>query len=244
LAKLLKAGMIPKASIYPKATRPIRDLRRQRSRLVALRAAAYGRLRRLRLRHGLLRHARHDITQTADDDRERWLAHPLLRLHGHQELERIDLYTQQIATLEPQILATVHDRPALRRLLTIPGLGKILAMTIVYAIGAMARFQKARDLASYGRLVPGVAQSGPVSRRGRHAKPGSPPLTWAFSQAALDAVRYYPKSQRGVDRHLARHRGKTGELIADESIAHTLAQAVYHVLRDGAVYREELLFRT
>ena len=167
----------------------------------------------------------------------------MVRPHGEHELQRIELYTQQLATLESHLLATVQDRPEFHRLLTVPGLGKILAMTIVYAIGAIARFQNARDFSSYCRLVPGVAQAGPVSRRGRHAKQGSPHLKWAFSQAAIDAVRYYPKVRRCFDRHLGHHRGKGGKLIAYDIIAHKLAQAVYHVLRDGTVYREELLLR-
>jgi transposase len=89
-----------------------------------------------------------------------------------------------------------------------------------------------------------VAQSGPVSRRGRHAKPGSPHLKWAFSQAALYAVRYYPKIRRCFDRHLGRHRGNGGKRMAYNIMAHKLAQAVYHVLRDGTVYRAELLLRS
>lgn len=244
LAKLLKAGMIPKAYIYPKDTRPLRDLLRCRSNLVTLRGAEYGGLRRLLLRHGLLAHSRNDIKQTAADDLERWFAHPLVRLHGQQELARIDLYTQQIATLETQILATVQDRPEFHRLLTVPGIGKILAMTIFYEIGQIDRFQDAREFSSYCRVVPGVAQSGPVTRRGRHAKQGSPHLKWAFSQAAVYAVRYHPKIRRYFDRHLGRHRGKGGKLIAYNIIAHKLAQAAYHVLRDGTVYQEELLFGT
>ncbi len=155
LAKLLKAGMIPKAYIYPKDTRPIRDLLRQRSRLVALRGATYGSLRRLLLRQGLLRHSRNDIKETTEEDLQRWFAHPLVRLHGQHELERIELFSQQITTLESQLLATVQDRPEFHRLLTIPGLGKILAMTIFYEIGPIARFQDAREFASYCRLVPG-----------------------------------------------------------------------------------------
>jgi transposase len=243
LAKLLKAGMIPKAYIYPKDTRPIRDLLRQRSGLVALRATEYGSLRRLLLRHGLLGHSRNAIKQATDEDLRRWFAHPLVRLHGQHELQRIDLYNQQIATLESHLLATVQDRPEFHRLLSIPGVGKILAMTLAYEIGEIERFPNAREFSSYCRLVPGVAQSGPVSRRGRHAKQGNPHLKWAFGQAALFAVRYYPKIRRAFDRQLARHRGKGGKLIAYDIIAHKLAQAVYHVLRDGTVYREELLFR-
>jgi transposase len=185
LATLLKAGMLPQAYIYPQETRPSRDLLRQRSRLVALRGAEYGSLRRLLLRHGLLAHARNDLKPSAHEAIQRWLAHPLVRLHGPHERQRIDLYTQQIDTLEAQLLATVQDGPEFHRVLTIPGLGKILAMTIVSESGEMARFQNARAFSFYGRLVPGVAPSGPISRRGRHAKQGSPSLKWAFGQATL-----------------------------------------------------------
>jgi transposase len=154
LAKLLKAGMIPKAYSYPKATRPIRDLLRQRSRLVALCAAAYGSLRRLLLRHGRLAHSRNDIKRTAGEDIERGFADPLVRLHGQHELQRLELFSHQIASLESPRLATVQDRPELHRMLTVPGLGQILAMTIFYDIGAIERFQTTRECSAYCRLVP------------------------------------------------------------------------------------------
>jgi transposase len=243
LAKLLKAGMLPTACIEPKDTRPIRDLRRQRSRLVALRGAEDASRRRLLRRHGLLGHSRTDIKEATEEALQRWFAQPLVRLHGEHERQRIELSTQQLDTLASPLLATVQARPEVHRLLTIPGLGKILALPIVAEIGALARWRQAREFASSGRLVPGVAPSGPVRRRGRHAKPGSPPLTWAFSHAARSAVRYSPKSRRCFDRHLGRHRGKGGKLIASDLIAPQRAQAAYHVLRDGTVDREERLFQ-
>lgn len=116
-------------------------------------------------------------------------------------------------------------------------------MTIFYEIGAIERFQNARECSSSCRLVPGVAHCGPVSRRGRHAKQGSPPRKWAFGQAALEAVRYSPKIRRCVDYHLGPHRGQGGTLIADAMIAQKLAQAVAPVRRDGAISREERLLR-
>jgi transposase len=128
--------------------------------------------------------------------------------------------------------------------LTVPGIGKLLAMTIFYEIGPIDRFQDAREFSSYCRLVPGVAQSGPITRRGRHAKQGSPHLKWAFSQAAVYAVCYHPKIRRYFDRHLGRHRGNGGKLIAYNIMAHQVAQAAYHVLRGGTVDREERLFGT
>ena len=90
--------------------------------------------------------------------------------------------------------------------------------------------------------MPGVAQSGAVSRRGRASKQGNAYLKCAFNQAAVVAVRSYPAIKGCYQRHLQRHRGSARKLVAYNVIAHKLAQAVYYVLRDGADYREELLF--
>ena len=67
LAKLLRAGVIPEAYIYPKEHRSVRDLLRRRSRLVSLRAEEYGSLRKLLLRHGILDHSRNTIRRTLEE---------------------------------------------------------------------------------------------------------------------------------------------------------------------------------
>lgn len=242
LAKLLKAGLIPQAYIYPAQTRPVRDLLRRRSQLVQLRAEEYGSLSRLLLRHGILGHNRNQIKELMEEDLQQWFSHPLVQLHARQELERIGLYCRQIDQLEQEILATVADQPNYQRLQTVPGIGAILALTLFYEIGDISRFSDVRHFSSYCRLVPGIAQSGASSRRGRGSKQGSPYLKWAFSQAAIYAVRYYPKIRRCFDRHLSHHRGRARKLVAYNIIAHRLAQAVYHVWREGTPYREELLF--
>lgn len=244
LAKLLRVDAIPKAYIYPKETRPIRDLLRRRGRVVRLRAEEYGSLRRLLFRYGILEHDRNEIKRTIEDDIQRWFRDPLVRVHASQELERIGLYTEQIRRLEGIVLRVAKDRPEYHRLITVPGIGTILAITVLYEVGDISRFQSSRHFSSYCRVVPGVAQSGTSLRRGRGSKQGNHHLKWAFSQAAVYSVRCYPNIRRHFDRHLMRHRGKGRKLIAYNIIAHKLAQAVYYVLRDGTCYREELLFRT
>ena len=93
LAKLLKAGMIPKAYIYPEQTRPIRDLIRRRQDLVQLRAGEYGALRRLLLRHGILDHTTRSVKTADDADLKAWFDQPLTQLYGKQQHERIALYS-------------------------------------------------------------------------------------------------------------------------------------------------------
>jgi transposase len=244
LAKLLRAGVIPEAYIYPKEHRSVRDLLRRRSRLVRLRAEEYGSLRKLLFRHGILDHSRNAIRRTIEEDIEMWFKDPLVRLHANQELRRIGLYVEQIRQLEQIVFKAAKDRPEYLQLIYVPGVGHILAVTILYEIGDISRFKSARHFSSYCRLVPGIAQSGAISRRGRGSKQGNHYLKWAFTQAAVYSVRSFPKIRRSYDRHLRRHRGRGAKIVAYSIIAHKLAQAVYHILRDGTEYREELLFGT
>lgn len=242
LAKLLRAGVIPKAYIYPASTRPVRDLLRRRMHVVELRAQEYISLRQLLLRQGLLSSSRNEIKLADDDDIKQWFSHPLLTLNASLQLERVELLSSHIAQLEQQILALTNDLPDYKRLLQVPGLGKILALMILYETGEVSRFPTARNYSSYCRLVPGVAQSGSITRRGRASKQGNHYLKSAFSQAAVAAVRYYPKIRHCYQHHLDRHRGSARKLVAYNVIAHKLAQAVFRILRDGEQYREELLF--
>jgi transposase len=242
LAKLLKTGLIPPAYIYPRATRPVRDLLRRRHQLVERRASEYGSLRRLLLRQGILEHDRNGIKEVLEEDLRAWLSDARLRLHAGQELERVALYTQQIDTLERDLLATVAECGPYQRLMTLPGVGAILALTIYYEVGAIERFADVRHFSSYCRLVPGINESSGVVRRGRNSRQGNPYLKWTFTQAAMAAVRYYPKIHQYFERQEKRHRGYAARRIAYNIVAHKLAVAAYQVWRQGVAYDEPLLF--
>jgi len=242
LAKLLRAGMIPEAYIYPRETRPLRDLIRRRLRVVRLRGQEYGSLRKLLLRQGIIEHTSYDIKRIIEDDLEVWFNDPRIQLHAKHELKRIWLCTSQIREMEKVILGSVKNCDGYRRLLQIGGIGEVLAVTIFYEVGDVSRFKNARHFSSYCRVVPGVAQSGTSVKRGRGSKQGNAYLKWAFSLAAVYAVRCSPKVRRCYERHLRRHKGRARKLIAYNIIAHKLAQAVYHVLQNNIDYKEEMLF--
>jgi transposase len=242
LAKLLRAGLIPKAYIYPASTRPVRDLLRRRHKVVSMRATEYGSLRQLLLREGILSTSRNEIKLADDDDLNEWLTHPLVVMRGSHQLQPIELLSAQIQELEQQIIDLTREKADYKRLLKVAGIGRILALTILYEVGEISRFQSIRQFSSYCRLVPGVAQSGTVSRRGRASKQGNHYLKSAFNQAAVVAVRSYARIRRCYERHLNRHRGSARKLVAYNVIAHKLAQAVYIVLKQGVEYREEMMF--
>jgi transposase len=210
--------------------------------LVHRRAELYGRLSRLLLREGILSASRHELAELSEQELEQYFTHPLLQLSVSQELTRIRLYSEQVAELERAILERAQEQAAFARLQQVYGIGPVLALTILYEVGEVSRFEGVRQFCSYCRVVPGVAQSGAVTRRGRGSKQGNHYLKWAFSQAAVHAVRCYPQVRRCFERQVAKRRGRARKMIAYGIIAHKLAQAVYYVLSEEAEFREQWLF--
>ena len=182
---------------------PVRDLLRRRLKLVRLRAQEYGSLRQSLLREGILPISRNEIKLAEDEKLKQWFTHPLVVMSALHQIERVELVSRQIQELEQRIIDLTRNEADYKRLLKISGIGRILALTILYEVGEITRFQSARQFSSYCRLVPGVAQSGAVSRRGRASKQGNAYLKSAFNQAA---VRSYPSIRRCYERHLQRHR--------------------------------------
>lgn len=247
LAQLLRLDAIPRAAIIPKAQRTIRDIMRRRIHLVRQRATELGSLRRIFLRNGLLEQARWRAEQIVDLNADAVVTHPLEQLEVRQHRERYAWLTAQIDTLERAVVveAKAIDSVGFNLLQTLPGVSTILALTILFEVGDIGRFRSAKAFSSYCRVVPGVYQSGSVKRRrGEQSKQGNPYLKWAFNQAALHAVRHYDAPRRCFEKHLAAHAGPAGKVIAYNTVAHKLAVAAFHILRDGVAYQEERLFGT
>lgn len=242
LARLLRIGEIPQAYIYPRETRSLRDLIRRRTGVVSLRAREYVGLRRLLYQQGLHDHSRNTVARMSSEDFDMIVDDPHIRLVARQEIARIRLFTGQIEILERSIEKGARQFSGFERLQGLSGLGKTLAPVVFFETGSIHRFKSARAYSSYSRLIPGCANSGGKSRRGRGSKQGNPHLKSAFTQAAVHAVRYYPTIRRYYDRQLARRRGRARQLICRNIIAHKLAVAAYHILKDGTEYDERRLF--
>ena len=243
LARLLRLDAIPKAYIYPKDKRPTRDLLRKRSRLVTLRAAEYGNVRRMLLQQGIVSRSLTEIKHLDEEQISHYFEHPIIRCHCLMEIERIHFFTRQVKILEEIILGTVEDQPTFELLQTIPGIGKILALTVLYETGDIDRFPSAKHYSSYSRVVPGIAQSGNAIKRGRGSKQGNPHLKWAFTQAATLAIRYYAPIRKFRQTHMNRRKSRAKKLISISIVAHKLAIAAYYVQKNQVSYKEELMFR-
>jgi transposase len=134
-----------------------------------------------------------------------------------------------IDLLEREALAQVRLRPAYRHLLSVSVSGQVLGLTIMLETGPIARFAAAGHYASYCRCV-GSERLSNGKRKGRgNTKNGNKYLAWAYLEAANFAVRY----DAVINRYYQRKRAKSNGVIAIKTVAHKLARACYHILREG-----------
>jgi transposase len=242
LARLLRSGDFPEAYIYHRETRPIRDLVRQRGKLVTWRAREYSATRLRLYRHGFLDHDRNWAKSASEEELESFFAEPRTRHLLRLERDRIRLLTVQIAGLDAAIIEAAKGEPGLERLHRVPGIGLALAPVVLYESGDISRFASVKHYSSYARVVSGCAESDGTSKAPRGRKQGNAHLKSAFGQAAVHAARCDERVRRFRDRHLSRRRGKGAKPIANAIVAHRLAVAVYFVLRDGKEFEHELIF--
>lgn len=242
LARLLRAGEIHAAYIHPRTSRAIRDLIRERGRVVSLRSGEYAATRMRLYQHGFLDHTRNSARSLDEEELAAILEHPAARALVEQQRQRIALYNAQVADLNRKIAEYANPCAAYQRLLGVPGLGVSLAPIVFFETGEISRFASHKHYSSYCRLVAGTCESADKRHRARGSKQGNPHLKAAFTQAAQAAQRHYPRIRRFYERQVARHPGQGAKLIATDIVAHKLAIAVYNILTKGVDYQERLIF--
>jgi transposase len=170
--------------------------------------------------------------------------HPLLQdnedlaLAGVVSKEAIDFLTRQIRKIERVVEGRIELSASYGYLLTLPGVGKILALTIMLETGPVSRFAKVGNYVSYCRKVSSHWSSNGKLKGGGNKKNGNRYLAWAFSEAAELARRYYPEPRAYYQRKMQ----KTNFMVAHSALAHKLARAAYYVMRDQVPFRPEKLF--
>src|SRR5262245_44789059 len=137
----------------------------------------------------------------------------------------MDHYDQLLTDLELYIVRTAkeHDANAFYRLRSVPGIGKILALVILYEIHDINRFPTVQDFVSYARLVKCAKESAGKRHGTSGKKIGNVHLKWAFSEASVLFLRANPKGQRFVEKLSSKH----GKAKALSILAHKLGRAVY-----------------
>lgn len=238
LADLLRTNLIPPSYIYPGDKLPVRALLRQRFRYVCSRAEILQRVENHQLSQG------REPVARPQKDRDRWgdalMESELDERHQFSlgcDLAMVSGYDEAIASLEDELLRiTKKDRRRdLYLLRTIPGIGLVLALTILYEIDDIGRFPTDRDLRSYCRLVKGtVASSGKIKGM-RGGKMGNRYLRWAFGEAAVLGKRHDPRMVAMAQALEKRH----GKFKANAVLANRLARSVFFMLKHGTAFDVE-----
>lgn len=238
LAQLLLLGILPQGYIYPKAERPARDLLRRRLLFVRHRTAHILSLQSMVQRCCGRGISVNEIKKMTPQEAAALFSEPQLGLTARFQVETIGFLSQQIRSIEKAVLPQVKLRPEFVILLTIPGIGKILALTIMLKVGDIRRFAKAGNFASYCRCVKSQRLSDSKKKGEGNRKNGNCYLSWAYVEAANFAVRYSPRAKAFHQRKCT----KTKKVVAIKALANKLARASFYILRDQSAFDEKRLY--
>jgi transposase len=211
LAQLLRVGLIPEAHMISPEHREVRDLLRARLKLVT---------RATRARHAIGGLFTQYNVRVASELPE------LVQLQVRMLEEEHALLAEQVKRCERELRPRLLPRTDVQRLVWIPGIGAVIAYTLVLEIDDVHRFPTARHFHSYCRLVPGADNSGGKTRHKR-SRDGNRYLKLAFHHAAVRAIQYVPEIKAAYQRW----RRRKGKAIARALVAKELATIVYAVLK-------------
>ena len=230
LAGLLRGGLFPLAYVYPRAKRQTRDLLRRRSFFVRQRSQLLAHIVNTNSQFNLPTLSK-KLTYAGNrgDDLLDRFTDPSTRLSIAADLGLIAAYDEQIAELERHLVRTakVDDPVTFGLLRTIPGIGPILGLTMLYEIDQIARFPEAGHFLSYSRLVRCEHSSAGKVKGSGPRKVGNAHLKWAFSEAACLMLRASPT----VRTWLKRQESKRGKRKALAVLEAKLGRTVYHLWR-------------
>jgi len=231
IAALLRGGLFPQAYVYPKALRETRDLLRRRTFLVQERSQF--------LTHVINSNSQYNLppfsaklsykgNRDADEIVQRF-PHQSVQMSIRADLTMIDALDVQIQQLESHLIRTakVDDPVAFHLLRTVPGIGPILALIMLYEVHQIGRFPEAGNFLSYSRLVRCEHESAGKIKGARCKKIGNAHLRWAFGEAACLMLRCHEPAKRWLQRK----ETKCGKAKALGILAAEIARAVYHLWR-------------
>src|SRR5262245_28874378 len=242
IAGLLRGGLLPQGYVYPKAMRATRDLLRRRSFLVRRRADLLAHLVNTNSQYNLPPLSKKLVYpgNRGELNLPERFHDPSARKLVECDLAVIDTLDAQIHDLELHLVRTaqVDDVQAYARLQSIPGVGKILGLVLLYELHDVGRFPAAGNFLSYARLVrPGHASAGKAAGFG-NKKIGNAHLRWALGEAACLYLRASDRAKRWQARMHTKHSpGKTLGILAAK-----LGRTVFHLLRTRQVFDEKRFF--
>lgn len=232
LAHLLRLEVLPQGYIYPRAERPVRDLLRKRSQLVRQRTTNLLSIENLLTRNTGSSPSANQIKGLDVQQVDELLPNGDLALAVKANLSVMCSADEQTEILERTVTQRVKLRPQFSFLKTVPGIGQILALTIMLETGDIRRFSSVGNFASYCRCVGSQKISNGKKKGKGNTKNGNKYLSWAFVEAANFAIRFNAK----IKSFYQRKKAKTQGVVAIKAVAHKLCRACYYIMRDRVAF--------
>ena len=232
LAELQRLNILPVGYIYDPELRPVRDLLRRRLNLVRQRTALLLSFKNLYARTTGQTMPLEKVKTIEPEESKKLYRHPANSLIASLQKEHIDKLSQSIALIEKEVLSCAQELPGYEKLLSLPGIGRILGMTIRLEVGEISRFKTSGQFASYCRTVGSQRVSNQKKKGENNRKCGNRYLAWAFVEGANFAKQHHDHCRQWFDRKAAR----TNKIIATKALACKLARAAWHVMREGSDY--------
>jgi transposase len=238
LAQLLRENRLPMAFVPPEPIRQLRELVRLRHSLARSLATERRQLRWLSLKNNFP-----GPTSLTSDRAQKWvLAHeeklsPYHRLAARKRLDHIVTLERDLFDADQIILRAVETDPELlarvQLLESIPGIGRLTAVTILTETGEITRFKNTDELSAYAGMVPRLYQTGQTTHRGPITKQGPAVLRWVLQQSAWVAIRTSPEARRIWTRISKR----AGAKKAATALARKLLTYAWSVCRRGQPFQ-------
>jgi transposase len=228
LAHLLRLGILPTGYIHPPAERALRDLARKRIQLVRSRTQQVLAVENIMAREWGSRLSSNAIKRLPVEGVDTLGLVADVALAVKSNVAIIVALNQEIERLESRLLEGVKLRPEYALLKSIPGIGEVLAIVIMLETGDIGRFAQVGHFASYARCVDSARYSNGKKKGEGNTKNGNAYLVWAFIEAANFARRFSAEARRFFERKKA----KTNGVVATKALAHKLARASYHMLKE------------
>jgi transposase len=241
IAALLRGGLLPQASVSPATMRATRDLLRRRTHLMRKRAELLAHVQNTNSQYNLPEIGKKIAYKANREGVAERFADAAVQKTIEVDLALLTYDDELLRDLELSLLTTAkqHDANTLYLLQTVPGIGKILSLVLLYEIHDLDRFPRVQDFASYCRLGKCAKESAGKHLGTSGKKIGNAHLKWAFSEAAVLFLRNNPQGQK----YLARWEKKHDKGKALTILAHTLARAVYYMLKRTTAFEMDVFLR-
>jgi len=238
LAHMYRLGILPEGYIYPKEHRAVRDLLRRRLLFVKHSTSHILSLQSMISRNLGLKMSAREIKKMKSQDVDGMFDCPNLAFMANNSLAAINFLKKIILDIEKKVKPQVQMRKEFLNLLTIPGIGNILGLTISLEVGDIGRFPAAGDYSSYCRCVESKRLSNGKKKGENNKKNGNKYLAWAYVEAAQFCRRYCVKAQSFYQSKAA----KTKPVVAVKALSNKLSRASYYIMRDQVAFDEDKLF--